>query len=139
MTESEWLACGEPRMMLDHLHESSSPRKLRYFACACLRAVWHLLSDGRSRAAVEVAERFAEGQVSASDLGEAGIAAFEVVRTADFRATVSNPRYAAAKAAARVADLDSYSAASGASLISVWCEAPWEGGPLGGILHHGDA
>src|SRR3954470_7003987 len=76
MTESAWLVCGSPQLMLDHLRDSSSPRQLRHFACACLRAVWHLLSEPSSRAAVEVAERFAEGQASASELVEAGIAAF---------------------------------------------------------------
>src|SRR4051812_45621121 len=34
MTEAEWLACAEPRRMLDHVRQSASIRKLRLFTCA---------------------------------------------------------------------------------------------------------
>jgi sugar phosphate isomerase/epimerase len=60
MTEADWLACDDPSDMLDFLGGSASERKLRLFATACCRAVWHLLPDKRSRRAVEVAERYAD-------------------------------------------------------------------------------
>lgn len=44
------------------------PRKERLAACAFARSVWHLLTDPRSRAAVECAEQFADGQATAAEL-----------------------------------------------------------------------
>jgi hypothetical protein len=61
MTESEWLLSTDPAMMLRVLGQHASERKLRLFACARCRLLWHELVDDRSRAAVEAAERYAEG------------------------------------------------------------------------------
>jgi hypothetical protein len=41
MTEAEWLGCSDPNKMLCYLDDKASSRKLRLFACACVRMVWH--------------------------------------------------------------------------------------------------
>jgi hypothetical protein len=66
MTETEWLACSDPGKMLEFLRSSgaSSDHKVRLFLAACCRAAWHLVKARKSREAVEVAERYAEGSAS---------------------------------------------------------------------------
>lgn len=86
MTEQEWLDSTDPAAMLAALntwHVGTGPmqqricplfesgRKLRLFAVVCCRAVFHLLADERSRRAVEVAERYADGKVTSGELAVA--------------------------------------------------------------------
>jgi hypothetical protein len=64
MTKQEWMACTDPAPMLGFLRGKVSDRKLRLFACACCRNIWHLLTDHHGRAAVEGAECYADGQLT---------------------------------------------------------------------------
>ena len=56
MTEAEWRTSGDPKALLDHIAGTAGDRKLRLFAAACVRDVWHMLKDDCSRRSVEVGE-----------------------------------------------------------------------------------
>jgi hypothetical protein len=75
MTETQWLQCKDPGKLLNHLGAPVSARKQRLFACACCRRIWDLMTDGRSRRAVEVSERFADGLAGRKELHRASAAA----------------------------------------------------------------
>jgi hypothetical protein len=72
MTPSEWLTCTDPARMLEHVEPGASERKLRLFASACCRRIWHLLPEADSRFAVEAAERYADGLAGHEELEQAG-------------------------------------------------------------------
>jgi hypothetical protein len=76
----EWSAGTDPQAMLGSLRGGgrAGARKLRLFACACVRRVWPLLVDGRSRGAVEAAEREADGLAADREMDLAACEAEEV-------------------------------------------------------------
>ncbi len=76
MTEADWISSDDPEDMLDFLHGQVGDRRLRLFACACVRIVWTHLEDDRSRKAVEVAERYADGQTTEAQLVATSSSAF---------------------------------------------------------------
>ena len=61
MTEAEWLACGNPIPMLNHMREKATDRKLRLCICAACRRIWTQISQEAHRQAVEVGEQIADG------------------------------------------------------------------------------
>ncbi len=61
MNEAKWLASEEPQPLLEYILDSSQ-RKLRLLAASCCRRVWDILTDDRSRQAVEASERFADSR-----------------------------------------------------------------------------
>jgi hypothetical protein len=104
LDEKQWLNATDPEPMLGFLRGSGSPRKLRLFACALCRVLWDLLSDPRSRAAVEVAERFADGAATGEELAAARAGARKARGPADLPSGVARQvTETAAEAAAVVA------------------------------------
>ena len=102
-------SCHDLEEMIKVIRSKKDDSLITRFGCACCRRIWHLLSDPRSRAAVEVTENYLNGSASLSDL-EAAVTAARLAR-ADIRRPVRNnsnvaersPESAAAWAAGAVA------------------------------------
>jgi hypothetical protein len=75
VTEAEWLASDDPQRLWGFVSEGANDRRWRLLAVALCRCAWPLLLDGRSRAAVEVAERYADGEASEDERVAACLAA----------------------------------------------------------------
>jgi hypothetical protein len=68
MTEAEWLVSVNSRTMLATVSGKGSERIWRLFAVACVRRVEDRMRDARSRNALEVADRFADGTATRTEL-----------------------------------------------------------------------
>jgi hypothetical protein len=116
MTKAEWLVCTDPRKMLEFLRGNASDRKLRLFAVAETRRVWHLLTDVRSWEAVHVAERHADGRATPEDRLNA-VRAAHVAKDAAAHGCPGSPAYVAARMAYHAAScINGYAAAANAAL-----------------------
>jgi hypothetical protein len=73
MTETDWLRADEPTLMVRYLELKvrRQRRKLRLFACACCRRIWHVFTDERSQQAVEASERYADKLIERGELSTA--------------------------------------------------------------------
>jgi hypothetical protein len=78
--EAQWLAAVDPQPMLDFLKQDDNDPRLRLFACACVRRIWHLLPDDRCKAAVEAAERDPGAQAYPPAIRAAALAVLPGVR-----------------------------------------------------------
>jgi hypothetical protein len=106
MNEDEWLHSADPVAMLDYLEGKVSERKLRLFACACVRRYWGLLRFRTPREAVDLAERLAEGQADAqavedmrqtAEMAGANAPMFEMLAYMAAAATLAEPATEAAR------------------------------------------
>jgi hypothetical protein len=72
MTEEEWVAVvaadTDTGAMQAYLSGKGSARQMRLFACACCRRIEPLMIDPRSRQAVVVLERWADGAATIEEL-----------------------------------------------------------------------
>lgn len=81
MDEAKWLAYRtEPKVMLSWLRSKATNRKKRLFGCACCRRIWSLIGNEKSRSAVLLAERFADGQLTDRERATAHTEAEAVAR-----------------------------------------------------------
>jgi len=141
--ETVWNTCGRPDWMIWLLRKLKydDAKVYRLYACWCVRntpladgrTVWDLLTDPRSRNAVEVAERFAVGAATADELREArnayaayadadadayayaAAAAYATTYATAYATTYTAATAYAADAAAAYADAAAYAAAYAAA------------------------
>jgi hypothetical protein len=85
VSEDDWTTSTDPFEMLTFLEARGpvSTRKLRLFALAACRRWWRLMTDERSRVAVEVAERHVDGLADEPAWERAGLEAWRAVRDAE--------------------------------------------------------
>jgi hypothetical protein len=131
MTEAEWLACTDPKAMLEILLCRATERKLRLFAVACCRRIWPQMTDARSRQAVELAERSTDELVSDLELSAVSAEAEEAFKeslTDDEGKYVSDddPQFHAASAAS----FASRPWRLGAEHFSVILKGAWDASPV---------
>ena len=71
MNEKQWLTTTRPSLLVRHLGTGGGDRKLRLLTVACCYRIRHLLTEPRWWAAVETAERFADGLCDAGEVDAA--------------------------------------------------------------------
>lgn len=133
MTEEEWLGCEDPEAMLSEFRGRflQSGRKLRLLGVAACRRIWHLLEPKRrrywhlsrdrgSQLAVEVAEKFAEGEGTQAELQ----AAYEAASRSHHEAFFEKGKIlsSAEWAAELVADPKAFFAATRACNFAWWAK-----------------
>ncbi len=82
LTLGDWMGHPDPGPFLHILRGKGNVRKWRLFAVACCRRIDHLITDGRSRRAVEAAVRHADGAATDAELEAARDAAHSVAEAA---------------------------------------------------------
>jgi hypothetical protein len=132
-----WAACTNPGWMLWALGKidgGKTDQRYRLLACRFVREtplhdgrkVWDLLTDPRSRAAIEVAERYAKGEATDIELEAAGDAAWAAAGAAAWDAArAARAAAGAASDAASDAARDAAGDAAGAAAWAAAWDAAW--------------
>ena len=101
--------------------EGLTDAQLRLFAVRCARRVQHLMTDPRSVAALDVAERYARGEATDKELAAARDAAWDAAAAASAAALAAAwVAEAAATAASRDAADAAAAAAATAATAAAW-------------------
>jgi hypothetical protein len=107
---------------------SGYDKEIRLYAVWCARQVQHLMKDERSINALDVAERFANGNASVKELGAASAASSDAVwdasSDADWDAATDASSDAASAAAWAAASATASATASAAASAADW-DAAW--------------
>jgi hypothetical protein len=119
MTEEQWLETNTARVMVEYLTGQASERKLRLFACAACRRIWRVMQYEASHKAVEVSERFADGQAKRHELLRV-VGAAEILADTAERDNLRG--WHAARTAARAAAEDARTAALRAAEVAADAE-----------------
>ncbi|MGV0954698.1 MAG: hypothetical protein ACOYBR_10330 [Fluviibacter sp.] len=98
-------------------------REIRLFAVWCARQVQHLMADPRSIAALDVAERYADGDATPDELSTAGDAARAAAGEAAGDAAWAAAWAAAGDAAGAAARVAAWAAAEAAARDAAWAAA----------------
>jgi hypothetical protein len=161
MTEAEWLTSGDFRelvpfvqlcslalyddapadfrpAMREHLLRLHSRRRFALFGCACCRTIWPLLSDARSRVAIETTESYLDGLADECDwmaaCGEADQARQAVwLKRFASGESIARAKRVATVAACRAASLMHMDAAAEVAAAIAWSSGVSEA-PLADLL-----
>jgi hypothetical protein len=131
MTDEQWLNSDEIPHLIDYVYRKASRRKLQLTAVAACRQLMHLLVDSRSRHAVELAEKFADGLTTPEELASAEEGAKAVVQAFQHeRSQATGPVGALAMARTYAADaarhlIPPHSHPNGV-LMSAYLAATWD-------------
>lgn len=98
-----WMTHPDPTSLLSYLWDRGTGRQWRLFAVACCRRIDHLITDPRSRRALEMAARYADAEIGEQELAEARAVAQEALEEAKYAEWCAEahegfqitPRYAA--------------------------------------------
>jgi hypothetical protein len=88
--ERAWLTSNTPSSLLSVLKGKRVPRQRRQIAVACCRRVMTSLEDPKSRHAIDVAQRFLDGEAGEAELEEAFLKAQTVAQALIEQARESN-------------------------------------------------
>src|SRR4051812_23610168 len=80
MNGQEWIYVDHLAEMLREVRGTLSDRKVRLFAVACCRSIWDKFMHSECRRAVEISERFADGEATTDELEAAFVTAEKLAR-----------------------------------------------------------